>query len=154
MEQEATGGAERRGTSTLAERLERLFSTMHPRHRGEYSTQEVVDGIAAQGGPTISAVYLWQLRKGHRTNPTKEHLEALARFFGVSPSYFFDEDVSDVDEQLELLALLRDRQVQSIAHRTAALSPASRRSVSELIEILRRAEGHPTPATTDEPTES
>ncbi len=127
--------------STFAERLDRLFSTMHPRHRGEYSTQEVVDGIAAQGGPTISAVYLWQLRKGRRTNPTKEHLEALARFFGVSPSYFFDEEVSDIDEQLELLALLRDQQVRDLARRAAVLTPGSRRVVGDLVDALQRAEG-------------
>ncbi len=141
--------------STLADRLDKLFKTMHPGHRGEYSTQEVCDGIRAQGGPTISPVYLWQLRKGHRTNPSKEHLEALAHFFGVSPSYFMDEDVSDIDEQLELLALLRDRQVQHIAFRAAGLSPASQRNVSELIEILRRAESRPPTAPgTHEPTET
>lgn len=142
-------------SSTLAERLDKLFKTMHPGHRGEYTTQEVCDGIGAQGGPTISPVYLWQLRKGHRTNPTKEHLEALAQFFGVSPSYFMDEDVSDVDEQLELLALLRDRQVQHIAFRAAQLSPPSQRDVTELIEILRRAEGRsPTTPGALEPTET
>ena len=141
--------------STLAERLDKLFTTMHPGYRHEYTTQEVCDGIRAQGGPTISPVYLWQLRKGHRTNPTMEHLEALAQFFGVSASYFLDEDVSDVDEQLDLLALLRDRQVQHIAFRAAQLPPASQRDVTELIEILRRAEGRsPTTPGTPEPTET
>ncbi len=129
------------GTGTLAERLDRLFSTMHPRHGDEYSTQEVVEGIAAQGGPTISAVYLWQLRKGHRANPTKEHLEALARLFGVAPSYFFDEDVSDLDAQLELLALLRDRPLHDLARRAAVLTPESRRAVSDLVDTLCRIEG-------------
>ncbi len=132
---------------------------MHPLHRGEYSTQEVVDGIAAQGGPRMSTVYLWQLRKGRRDNPTKEHLEALASFFGVSPSYFFEDDVSEIEDQLEVLALYRDQQVRYIAERaaaTAAALPESRRNdVLELLEILRRAsESAPSPSRGEEPTET
>ncbi|KAA2247178.1 hypothetical protein F0L68_40385 [Solihabitans fulvus] len=30
------------------------------------------------------------LRQGRRTNPTYRTIDALARFFGVSPAYFFD----------------------------------------------------------------
>ncbi len=132
---------------------------MHPLHRGEYSTQEVVDGIAAQGGPRISTVYLWQLRNGRRNNPTKEHLEALALFFGVSPSYFFEDDVSDIEAQLEVLVLYRDQQVRHIAERaaaTAAALPESRRNdVLELLEILRRAsESASPPPRGEKPTET
>jgi len=151
--------SDRARPGTLAQRLDRLFKTMHPLHRGEYSTQEVVDGIAAQGGPRMSTVYLWQLRKGRRDNPTKEHLEALASFFGVSPSYFFEDDVSEIEDQLEVLALYRDQQVRYIAERaaaTAAALPESRRNdVLELLEILRRAsESAPSPSRGEEPTET
>ena len=129
-----------RRSTTLAERLDNLFKTMRQGPRGEYTTQEVCDGIRAQGGPTISAVYLWQLRKGHRNNPTLEHLGALAQFFGVSPSYFLDEDVSDIDEQLALLGLVHDPQIREIALRAAQLSPAGRRNAAEMIGILQRTE--------------
>src|SRR2546427_7968433 len=73
--------AEAAGASMLAERVDRLFRTIHPRNRGEYSFEEVAEAIRARGGPTVSATYLWQLRKGLRDNPTKKHLEALADFF-------------------------------------------------------------------------
>lgn len=43
------------------------------------------------GGTDISPAYLSLLRQGHRTNPTIQHLQALARFFEVEPAFFFDD---------------------------------------------------------------
>ncbi|MGE0544381.1 MAG: XRE family transcriptional regulator [Dehalococcoidia bacterium] len=129
---------------TLAERLNHLFNTIHPRDRGEYSFEEVADAIRARGGPTISATYLWQLRKGLRDNPTKKHLEALADFFGVSPAYFFNEEAAArIDAELELLAALRDASVRQIALRASGLSPQSLSTIAEMIERVRQLERLP-----------
>ena len=76
-------GDTRRPPPSLASKLDRLFQAVRPGGRGEYSYQEVADAIRAERGPTISATYLWQLRKGLRDNPTRNHLAALARFFGL-----------------------------------------------------------------------
>src|ERR671927_1382388 len=96
-------------TRSLSEKLDRLFQTVRPRDGGEYSFEEVAEALRERGGPTISATYLWQLRKGIRDNPTKRHLEALADFFGVSPAYFFDDEASArIDAELLLLTMLRD----------------------------------------------
>ncbi len=130
------------GPRTLAEKLDHLFRTVHPPGRGEYSFQEVADAIRARGGPTISATYLWQLRRGVRDNPTKKHLEALADFFGVSPAYFFDdESAARIDTQLEMLAALRDANVRQIALRAVGLSPDSLNVVAEMIERVSQLEG-------------
>ena len=119
---------------------------MHPRDRGEYSFEEVADAIRDRGGPTISATYLWQLRKGIRDNPTKKHLEALAGFFGVPPAYFFDEDVSErVDAELDLLVALRDAGVRHLAMRAFGISPESLRAIADIVESVRRVEGVPEP---------
>src|SRR4051795_2573538 len=107
---------------SLADKLDHLFYVVHPA-KGEYTYDQVSKAIEERGGPTISAAYIWQLRKGVRDNPTKRHLEALAQFFGVPPSYFLDEDTAAADAQLELLAALRDDPVRSLALRAAALSP-------------------------------
>jgi len=129
---------------TLAEKLDHLFRTVHPRDRGEYSFEEVAEAIRQRGGPTISATYLWQLRKGLRDNPTKKHLEALSDFFGVPVSYFFDEQAAArIDAQLDLLAALRDAQVQQLALRAAGLSPDSLRAIADMIERVRNLEGLP-----------
>lgn len=127
---------------TLAERVDHLFRTVHPRGRGEHSFEEVATAIRERGGPTVSASYLWMLRKGLRDNPTKKHLEALSDYFGVPPAYFFDdEQARRIDAQLELLAAVRDSGVESLALRAAGLSPAGLGAAGDVIDVIRRAEG-------------
>lgn len=126
----------------LAGKLDRLFTSIRPRGGGEYSHQEVAHRLRERGGPTISATYIWQLRKGLRDNPTKKHLEALAAFFGVPPAYFFDDDrAAEVEAELELLAALRDTSVRTIALRSTGLSVESLRTLTEIVERVRRLEG-------------
>jgi transcriptional regulator with XRE-family HTH domain len=126
---------------TLAEKIDHLFTVVHPR-QGEYTHEQVATAIEEAGGPTISATYLWQLRKGHRDNPTKRHLEALSSFFGVPPSYFFDEDAAaQVDAELELLAAMRDPQVRQLATRAAGLSPDTLKTLLGMVERARQLEG-------------
>jgi transcriptional regulator with XRE-family HTH domain len=117
---------------------------MHPRDRGEYSLEEVAEGIRRGGGPTISATYIWQLRKGLKDNPTKKHLEALADFFGVSPLYFFDDRASArIEEQLNLLQTLRDEGIRIMALRAVGLSQQSLQAITSMIEHVRQLEGIP-----------
>jgi hypothetical protein len=150
-------GEVRRSPSSLASKLDRLFAAVRPGGRGEYSYQEVADSIRSEGGPTISATYLWQLRKGLRDNPTRNHLAALAKFFGVSPAYFFDEDTAEVvDAQLSLLAAMRDASVRTVALRAQGLSVESLAAVQVVIDHARRLEGlesdtQPGPGPTAEP---
>ncbi|MFJ2626876.1 XRE family transcriptional regulator [Streptomyces sp. NPDC087532] len=128
--------------STLAERLDRLFTTVHPKGRGPYTYEEVASGIRRQGGPTISASYIWQLRTGAKDNPTKRHLEALSTFFGVKPAYFFNDDESEkIAAELDALAALRDAGVRSVALRASGLSDKSLKIISEFIERARELEG-------------
>jgi transcriptional regulator with XRE-family HTH domain len=132
---------------TLAEKLQHLFASVKPAGRGEYSNHEVATAIEAAGGPTISATYIWQLRKGLRTNPTLNHLEALAHFFGVPTSYFLDDaKAAEIDSQLELLAALRDSDVQAIALRASGVSSEGLKAIVAMLDHVRRAEGLP-PAT-------
>lgn len=131
-----------RGASTLAEKLNHLFAAVHPGGRGEYTYREVAAALETLGGPKISATYLWQLRTGKRDNPTLQHLEALSRFFGVPPAYFFDDTIAErVDAELRLLTLLRDAPVRQIALRSAGLSPRGLRAITEMIEHVRAVEG-------------
>ena len=129
---------------SLAQKLDHLFRTIHKREMAEYSYEEVASAIRLRGGPTISATYVWQLRKGLRDNPTKKHLEALADFFGVSPSYFFDDDaVERIDAELDLLAALRDSPVRKIALRAFGLSPECLASIATIVEEARKVAGLP-----------
>lgn len=128
---------------SLAEKIDRLFATVHPA-KGSYTHQQVSDAILASGGPTISATYLWQLRYGKRDNPTMQHLEALSAFFGVPAMYFFDDETTErVNAQLELVAALRDAQVRGLLLRTSGLSPQGLAALTDMADHVRRLEGLP-----------
>ena len=54
----------------FAERLDRLFRTVHPKDRGPYTPSEVAGAInEAAGDKVVSGTYLWLLRTGQRDNP-------------------------------------------------------------------------------------
>lgn len=119
---------------TLAEKIDKLFKSIHRSGEPEATYREVANAIVANGG-TISASYIWQLRTGVKDNPTMKHLQALADYFGISPAYFLDEDKSKViDSQLDHLVAERDSGVRAVALRAAELSPAGLRIINDLIE--------------------
>lgn len=126
---------------TLAQKLDRLFDVVRPSGAPEATYREVAAAIAARGGASISASYIWQLRTGVKDNPTIKHLQGLADYFDVSPAYFLDEHEAErIDSELEVLRTLRDAGVRTIALRAAELSPESLGLVQDLIERERQRE--------------
>ncbi len=129
-------------SATFAEKLDRLFRTVRPQGREEFTPDEVSSAIAKRGGPTISSTYIYMLRRGQRDNPTKKHLEALADFFGVPPAYFFDDETAArVNAELDVLVALRDASVRDIALRATGLSSRSLATIREVVERVRQLEG-------------
>lgn len=136
--------------SSLARKLNRLFETIHPAGRGEYSPEEVAKAITDSGEGSISAAYIYMLRKGQRDNPTKRHLELLADFFGVTPAYFFDEEAAErIEQQLDLLAAFRDGNIRRLAARANGLSPKSLRGILRMVDAAREIEGLAEPSEDD-----
>jgi transcriptional regulator with XRE-family HTH domain len=131
-------------TSTLAERIDCLFRTHRSPRGREYTYREVADGVTALNGVTLSAAYLWQLRTGAKDNPSSNHLAALARFFNVAPSYFFDDELTNLPEaELRLLAATKHGLPRAAASHLAGLSDESLGAVLELARRLRQLEGLP-----------
>ncbi|GAB3435083.1 helix-turn-helix domain-containing protein [Actinophytocola sediminis] len=137
-------GAER----TLADKLNHLFAGTTTRGGQEFSNEQAASAIVATG-VTISQSYIWQLRKGNKDNPTFKHLQALAAFFGVPVSYFFDDEVTDrVDQQLaelrteqaRLNAIMDSNDARLMALRAGELSPQGRRQVMDLLDVVHRLE--------------
>jgi transcriptional regulator with XRE-family HTH domain len=127
---------------TLADKLNHLFLTVHPAARGPYSNEEVAAAIRERGTASVSATYIWLLRKGERDNPTLKHLEALASFFGVPPAYFFDDEATArIDAELTVLSAIRDLGVRSLALRMAGLSAKSLQPIADVIDRVRELEG-------------
>ncbi len=128
--------------SSLARKLNRLFETIHPAGRGEYSPEEVAKAISEGGDGSISPAYIYMLRKGQRDNPTKRHLELLAGFFGVTPTYFFDDEAAQrIEEELDLLAAFRDGDIRRLAARASGLSPRSLGGILRMVDAAREIEG-------------
>lgn len=148
---EAGSGADQAGedglsepvaAGSLAAKIDRLFRTTRPPGAtSEYTYEQVATAIAERGGPTISASYLYLLRRGLRDNPTKRHLEALAGFFGVPASYFIDAHDPAEEERLGLLSALRDPRVHRLAMTAAALPDAELDVVSQLVTLAGDLEG-------------
>ena len=138
---DAGGDEQPEAGASLAQRIDHLIRTVHPGDRGPYTLEEITDGIRAQGGPTISVAYLSQLRAGKRDNPTKQHMEAIARFFGVNVAYFFDDTAAEaVNEELALLQAIRDSGVKRVALRAMELGPDARNSLARIIDELGNLE--------------
>jgi len=92
----------------------------------------------------VSGTYLWLLRTGQRDNPTMRHIIAIARFFGVPPTYFFPDDSMRQDAvPAELAAALSDDKVREMALRAAGLSDRSLKAITDMIDSARTVEGLP-----------
>ena len=133
-------------SATLTERIDCLFRTHHSPRGREYTYREVAAAVSGQNGTTFSPAYLWQLRTGARDNPTMRHLEALARFFQVSPSYFFDDELTEFpDADIRQLVASRNETVRQMTVTLLGLSDESLNAVLNLACRLRTLEGLPSP---------
>jgi transcriptional regulator with XRE-family HTH domain len=128
---------------TLAERIDYLFQNIHPGKLKPYSIRYVADQInKAAGEQVISHGYLWQLRKGTKTNPNITQIAALAAFFGVPPAWFFDAPGDDPIDPATRLALSDDA-VRDITLRAHGLPPAALRAIQEMTDGARALAGLP-----------
>ncbi|GAA1604459.1 helix-turn-helix domain-containing protein [Kribbella hippodromi] len=131
---------------SLAGKIDKLFEVVRRPDGASYSNEEVAQACREATGETFSTTYLWQLRTGKRDNPTKRHLEALAQFFQVPPSYFFDDEQSEkLAEELTLLGALRDAGVRAIALRAVTLSPDGQAVIRDMVDAIARRENDRTP---------
>jgi transcriptional regulator with XRE-family HTH domain len=116
--------------------LQHLVDTVYPRGRKPYSDQEISEGTG------LSKTAVWKLRTNRTRDPGLANIQAIAAFFGVHPAYFFDQRrAAEIDEQLALLAALRDAQVDGLAMRVAGLSPRGRKMVEAIVDQVRALEG-------------
>jgi transcriptional regulator with XRE-family HTH domain len=126
----------------LASRLDHLFRTIHPGRGKPFTPAHVAEAINDAAGEQItSSTYVWQLRTGRRDNPTYKLLIGLSRFFGVSPTYFFDEAETERGAiPAEVALALKDDAVRDIALRSAGLSERSLKVIADTVTGVRAEE--------------
>ncbi|MFI1012574.1 hypothetical protein [Streptomyces sp. NPDC020965] len=78
---------------SFAERLDYLCKHSP---RGPVSNPQVAKMLAAEGLPSLSDTYMWQLRCGRADNPTKKHMDGLADFFAVPKDYWSNRTTATV----------------------------------------------------------
>ncbi|PGH49701.1 helix-turn-helix domain-containing protein [Streptomyces sp. Ru87] len=138
---------------TFAEKLNHLFATVHPPSRGPYTPAEVAAATAEANdeGRGLSASAIQQLRNGSKKNPTMNTIRALAGFFGVPPTYFFDDEVAArTDAEIGILAAMGDAGVRQVALRARGLSTESLQIINAVIDQARRLDGLPGGAPDDD----
>lgn len=134
----------------FAERLNRLRYSFRPIGREEPLTaKEISEGVLQSTGQSMSESSIRYLINGER-KPKLETAALLAKFFGVSTSYFTDGDVAEFEEDLgsmELLRRLKDAKVTQVAARLAEVSDAELAVFESFVrqEVSRRADGEGLP---------
>jgi transcriptional regulator with XRE-family HTH domain len=130
------------GRHRLADRLNRLFDMVRPQGEDRQYTN-----IEVAAATTVSGTYIGYLRRGVRDNPSVDTVQALARFFGVRPSYLVDDDLDDAkvastEAQVRLFQVLDDPGIRQLALRAAAaeLSPIGLDAIAAMIDQVKKLE--------------
>jgi transcriptional regulator with XRE-family HTH domain len=113
------------GEVDFAALIEKLLDENRKLDGSRYSYAEIESGTDGE----VSQSYISKLHQGKTRNPTVKKVRALAGFFGVSPSYFFQEEKAEEKEIDEVVA--------RIAKRAARLDDRGRHA---LIGFLRHIE--------------
>jgi transcriptional regulator with XRE-family HTH domain len=136
--------------SQLADRLNYLFEHMHPPGK-PYTNAYVAEQVG------ISEQYVSMLRRGRRSKPDLDLLKRLSRFFGVPDGFLSgtmsEEAVAKTEEEIQVLAAMRDARVRAIALRAVGLPPPVQDSLTEIITQFRQQMGLP-PNAAGDPRES
>jgi transcriptional regulator with XRE-family HTH domain len=128
----------------FATKLDQLFHRIRKPDGKTFSYGDVAKGIQEEGEPTINAGYIWKLRTGVIKNPGYRVIKAIARFFDVPVSYFFEEEEAETErlEEINLARQLKDSpQVQKIALRASDLEDAEQEAVLAMIRAIQKAKG-------------
>ncbi|WP_246461023.1 helix-turn-helix domain-containing protein [Nocardia transvalensis] len=116
------------------------------------SNAAAAEAITRSTGTSISAAYLWQLRTGLKSNPTVQHLQAIAQYFGVPASYLVDGGADEaVESQLGLLQAMKDAGVRNLALRASGLTPRTLASIAAIVDRARELENLPPVAADEQP---
>lgn len=125
---------------TLADKISWLMEHSNPGSRGPLSHQDVSYLMLEVAGEKYSPNAVWRLATGEQKNPGFRIIQALAKVFGVEPNFFFEsydeEKLGLVEEQVKLLALLRDTKITSVQFRALMGMDAEGREM--FADMIRR----------------
>jgi transcriptional regulator with XRE-family HTH domain len=120
---------------SIADRVAHLFEAIRNPSTGEpYANAEVARMTLGD----LSEEDVVSIRTGAIGDPTVGQVAALARVFGVEPSYLLDRGEAPLDA--DLLAALRDEAVRDAARRISRLPERERRLVLGIVRQFEDAD--------------
>jgi transcriptional regulator with XRE-family HTH domain len=126
---------------TFAARLATARETIRRPDGKVYTLEEIAEGVRTYTGDTCSKQYIGDLLSGKYTAPTKPKIEGIAHVFGLPPSYFFNDALSEqMQEDLKLGAALREAGIRRLAARMLEVEPAGRETLREMLNEIHHRE--------------
>lgn len=137
--------------STFAQRLDHLMRTL-PDPDGNSWTNTRMAAVLQGLGVSASAPYISQLRSGVKTNPAASYVGAFADALKVPVTYFYAQDTSVFDREMEIVSAIRDDGVEEVAILARGLGPDAIAAIKQVELTYRQLSGLPTPAQYTEPS--
>lgn len=110
--------------------MQYLLTTTRKPDDTAYSVDEVARGTG------VSLTYLRNMLAGRQDNPSRKVIAALARFFNVSPAYFFER--SNEQQPAEHAPA---SEIEVALRSAEQLGPDGRRILLDMIRLAQRISG-------------
>jgi transcriptional regulator with XRE-family HTH domain len=114
---------------SFSEKLDRLFRKIKKPTGEEFTPEE----IQVATNKRITSSYIYRLRAGQSGNPTIDKVKVLSDFFGISPSYFFEEEATEPTPD-------PNRIIAQIVRRVQSLDMAVLEELMIMMKAIREAE--------------
>lgn len=126
--------------STFAQRLDHLMRTL-PDPDGNSWTNARMSAVLRELGVSASGPYISQLRSGTKTNPAASYVGAFADALSVPVTYFYAQDTSAFDRDMEIVSAIRDPGVKRVAMLARGLGPDELSAIAQLEVSFRQLSG-------------
>ncbi|MGV9713282.1 helix-turn-helix domain-containing protein [Gordonia sp. NPDC003424] len=127
------------GDASFATKLGDLFTHSRDENGAPYTGKKIAER-ANKLGYTLSDAYISQLRTGKARTPSFRTVEAIARAFDVSVTYFLsnpDEDLDRVRQQRDYVQLLADTGTHLAGIDLQSLCPETIDVIIELLKMVK-----------------
>lgn len=125
---------------TIGQKVEWLFKNILKADGSQYTNQEVEEGTEKLGYK-VTVPTIWKIRHDKTRNPGYLTLRALALFFRVEPTFFYEDELS-LEELTEIKrrSIYMNSQVSEIALRASELDQKGRDFVLDMIKYIQQKE--------------
>lgn len=118
----------------IGQKVEWLFQNIKKADGSPYTHQEVEEGTDKQGYK-VTVPAIWKIRHNKTRNPGYLTLRALALFFEVPPTFFFEDELSpEKVSQINNQTILNNPDVHEIALRASKLD---QKGIDMILNVMR-----------------